>query len=179
MRISNRKKWRSNEPARLEPREWQATAEQPLPTRRRGEILPPGASRRGRLRTAASAIPAWLILGVIWWRAIVDQPDQLLLGAAIWAACSLFTVFWILLWVAWNRLLARRREARYGGRSGAPEGDVDYATDALGRPVEIPPRSSRPAAPHRCGRGWHQADRRCLRCGSISITDSSPWSGST
>jgi hypothetical protein len=120
VRISNRKERFSTQPTQLEPREWKATAEQPLPTRRRGEILPPGASRRGRLRTAASAIPAWLILGVIWWRAIVDQPDQLLLGAAIWAACSLFTVLWILLWVAWNRLLARRREARYGGALRRP-----------------------------------------------------------
>ena len=78
-------------PATLQPRSWEPTAEHPLPTRRHGQVLPPGASRRGRWGSAATAIPAWIILGVIWWRAIVEQPDQLAFGALIWAACALTT----------------------------------------------------------------------------------------
>ncbi|MFM9126670.1 MAG: hypothetical protein ACKOTA_03750 [Solirubrobacterales bacterium] len=125
------------EPIQLDPREWSPTEEQRLPTRRHGEILPPGASRRGRWRTAATSIPAWLIFGLIWWRAIVDQPDQLAVGALIWAGCAVFTALVIAGWVAWNRGLAHRRERRYGGRSGAPAGDIDYASDALGRQVVV------------------------------------------
>ena len=121
----------------LKPREWEPTPEKPLPTRRHGEILPPGASRRGRYSSALTAIPAWIIFGLIWWRAIVDQPDQLAIGALIWAACAVFTALVILFWVAWNRALAHRRERQYGGRSGAPEGDIDYQQDALGRTVSI------------------------------------------
>ena len=113
----------------------QLTEAHPLPTRRHGEILPPGASRRGRWSNAASAIPAWIILALIWWRAIVEQPDQLAVGALIWAGCAVFTTLVIVGWVAWNRALAHRRERRYGGRSGAPAGDIEYGTDALGRPV--------------------------------------------
>lgn len=124
-------------PTPLEPRAWEPGAGNSLPTRRHGEILPPGASRRGRFSTAASAIPAWVILGFIWWRAIVEQPDQLAVGALIWAGCVLFTALTILGWVAWNRGLAHRRERRYGGRSGAPDGDIPYEKDALGRPVVI------------------------------------------
>ena len=121
----------------LRPRDWQPTSEQRLPTRRRGEILPPGASRRGRFASAATAIPAWIILALIWWRAIVEQPDQLAIGAIIWGACAVFTALVIILWTAWNRSLAHRRERAYGGRSGAPEGEIDYGKDALGRPVSI------------------------------------------
>jgi hypothetical protein len=122
-------------PIGLTPREWSPSGHHPLPTRRGGEILPPGASRRGRWSNAASAIPAWIILGLIWWRAIVEQPDQLAVGALIWAGCAVFTLLVIVGWVAWNRALAHRRELRYGGRSGAPVGDIDYRTDALGRAV--------------------------------------------
>lgn len=121
----------------LKPRGWEPTAESPLPTRSNGEILPPGASRRGQYSSALTAIPAWVILGLIWWRAIVEQPDQLAIGALIWAGCALFTGLVIVLWTAWNRSLARRRERIYGGRSGAPEGDIPYENDALGRPVSI------------------------------------------
>ncbi len=121
----------------LEPRGWEPTAEQALPTRRKGEILPPGASRRGRWRTALTGIPAWVILGLIWWRAIVEQPDQLAVGALIWAACAVFTLSTVTGWVAWNRALARRRERQYGGRSGAPEDTLDYDKDALGREVVV------------------------------------------
>ena len=124
-------------PIELNPREWAPTDRQRLPTRRRGEILPPGASRRGRWRTAATSIPAWVIFGVIWWRAIVEQPDQLTIGALLWAGCAVFTALVIAGWVAWNRGLAHRRERRYGGRSGAPAGGTDYASDALGRPVLV------------------------------------------
>jgi len=35
-----------SEPVGLRPRPWEPSNEHPLPTRRRGEILPPGASRR-------------------------------------------------------------------------------------------------------------------------------------
>lgn len=124
-------------PHELKPREWEPTPEKPLPTRRHGEILPPGASRRSRYSSALTAIPAWIIFGLIWWRAIVEQPDQLTIGALIWAGCAAFTALVILFWVGWNRALAHRRERRYGGRSGAPEGDIDYRRDALGRPVYI------------------------------------------
>ena len=126
-----------SEPVGLRPRPWEPSDEHPLPTRRRGEILPPGASRRGRWRTAATSIPAWVIFGLIWWRAIVEQPDQLAIGALIWAGCAVFTALVIAGWVAWNRSLAHRRERRYGGRSGAPDGDLGYASDALGRQVVV------------------------------------------
>lgn len=121
----------------LIPRDWEPSADQPLPTRRHGEILPPGASRRGRYSSALTAIPAWIIFGLIWWRAIVEQPDQLAIGAIIWGGCAVFTSLVILGWVAWNRALAHRRVRKYGGRSGAPEGDIGYARDALGRAVSI------------------------------------------
>lgn len=127
----------SSEPVELEPSTWSPTEDQRLPTRRRGEILPPGASRRGRWRTALTGVPAWVILGLIWWRAIVEQPDQLAIGALIWAACAVFTFATVIGWVAWNRSLAHRRERQYGGRSGAPDGDIDYEKDALGRQVVI------------------------------------------
>lgn len=128
---------RSQGPVELEPREWEPTAEQALPTRRQGQILPPGASRRGRWRTAATSIPAWVILGLIWWRAIVEQPDQLEVGALLWAACAAFTLTSVVGWVAWNRALAKRRERQYGGRSGAPDAPFVYEKDALGRSVVI------------------------------------------
>lgn len=130
-------KARENDPIRLQPREWESSVEHQLPTRLHGQILPPGASRRGRWSTAATAIPAWVIFGLIWWRAIAEQPDQLAVGAIIWGACALLTAVVIIAWVAWNRGLAHRRERRYGGRSGAPEGEVAYDHDALGRQVVI------------------------------------------
>ncbi len=124
-------------PRKLSSRSWTPTAERPLPSRRHGQILPPGASRRGRWSTAATAIPAWVIFGLIWWRAIAEQSDQLAVGAIIWGACALLTAVVIIAWVAWNRGLAHRRERRYGGRSGAPEGKMAYDHDALGRQVLI------------------------------------------
>lgn len=124
-------------PRKLSSRSWTPTAERPLPSRRHGQILPPGASRRGRWSTAATAIPAWVIFGLIWWRAIAEQSDQLAVGAIIWGACALLTAVVIIAWVAWNRGLAHRRERRYGGRSGAPEGRIAYDHDALGRQVLI------------------------------------------
>lgn len=63
------------------------------------------------------------------------QPDQLAVGAIIWGACALLTAVVIIAWVAWNRGLAHRRERRYGGRSGAAAGEIEYGHDALGRPV--------------------------------------------
>ena len=126
---------RLSEPIELGRRDRQLSESDPLPTRRHGEILPPGASRRGRWSSAATAIPAWIILGLIWWRAIVEQPDQLAVGALIWGACAAFTALVIIGWVAWNRALAHRRERRYGGRSGAAAGNIEYEQDALGRPV--------------------------------------------
>lgn len=125
------------DPIALRRRDREVTETHPLPTRRCGEILPPGASRRGRWSTAATAIPAWVIFGLIWWRAIAEQPDQLAVGAIIWGACALLTAVVIIAWVAWNRGLAHRRERRYGGRSGAPEGKIAYGHDALGRQVVI------------------------------------------
>lgn len=128
---------RSKMPEELEPRALRPTTGRTLPTGRHGQILPPGASRRGRWRTAVTGIPAWLILGLIWWRAIVEQPDQLVVGALIWAACAVFTFTTVVGWVAWNRSLAHRRERKYGGRSGAPDGTIAYENDALGRRVVI------------------------------------------
>ncbi|MFZ9668922.1 MAG: hypothetical protein ACO3CR_03615 [Solirubrobacterales bacterium] len=78
-----------------------------------------------------------MVFGLIWWRAIVEQPDQLLVGASIWAACAVLTLIVTVSWVAWNRSLAHRRERRYGGRSGLPKVLLTYEEDALGRKVEI------------------------------------------
>lgn len=133
--MPDKRKATENDPIRVQPWEWESSPGHPLPTRRHGEILPPGASRRGRWSSAATAVPAWVILGLIWWRAIVEQPDQLAVGALIWAGCAVFTTLVIVGWVAWNRSLAHRRERRYGGRSGAAAGEIEYGHDALGRPV--------------------------------------------
>ena len=108
-----------------------------MPTPRERTLLPPGASRRPRWRAALTAIPAWMIFGYIWWRAIVDQPQQLLSGAIFWAACVAFTGAVIFAWVAWNRALARRRIAQFGGRKLRASGPIDFSTDALGQPVVI------------------------------------------
>lgn len=120
-----------------EPQGRRLAAEEASPGSRRDHRLPPGASRPGHWRTAAAGIPAWLVFGLIWWRAIVEQPDQLLVGASIWAACAVLTLIVTVSWVAWNRSLAHRRERRYGGRSGLPKVLLTYEEDALGRKVEI------------------------------------------
>ena len=78
-----------------------------------------------------------MIFGYIWWRAVVDQPQQLLSGAIFWVACVALTGVVILAWVAWNRSLARRRIAKFGGRKLRASGPIDFSTDALGQPVVI------------------------------------------
>ena len=123
------------EPRPLAPRA--AGSELVLPTPRRGEILPPGASRRPRWRSALTAIPAWLIFGYIWWRALVDEQQQLYSGAMLWATCVALTGVVILAWVAWNRALSRHRIAEFGGRKLRASGPIDFSTDALGRPVVV------------------------------------------
>lgn len=93
--------------------------------------------RPPRWKLVAWGIPAWAIVGFLWFMAIRNQPAGLVigLGAGIVALALAAGAIWA--WVAHNRSLARRREAVRGGRRGAPDVPLEVTTDARGRTVRI------------------------------------------
>lgn len=95
--------------------------------------------RPARWKLIAWGIPAWAIVGLVWFFAIEDQPAALVigLGAGIVALALAAGSIWA--WVAHNRALARRREAARGGRRGAPDVPLVFTEDARGRRVRIHP----------------------------------------
>ena len=83
----------------------------------------------------------WLAVIAVWYLGISqgldNLADSLLLILAIVAAVSAV----IFSWVFHNKHLARRREARYGGRKGAQDRPLVLEYDALGRKIELDPGS--------------------------------------
>lgn len=99
--------------------------------------IPPGMRRPPRWKLLAWGIPAWVIVGVVWYFAVTRQPDLLLIGLAIGVVGLGVFAGLIFGWVEHNRRLARRFEARRGGRRGAPDARVEVTHDARGHEVRI------------------------------------------
>jgi len=95
--------------------------------------------RPPRWKLIAWGLPAWAIVGVVWFLALQRQPRALVIGLAIGFVGLAAFAGAITAWVAHNRRLARRREAHRGGRRGAPVKEIVVTEDARGRPVRIAP----------------------------------------
>jgi len=103
-----------------------------------GEFEPELGEKSSRLKVLLWAVPAWAILVLLWWVAIRENPEQLVLSVALWVICVVFWSVVLTAWVAHNRNLAHRMEAKRGGRKGAPDVPLVIERDALGRNVEVP-----------------------------------------
>lgn len=93
--------------------------------------------RPPRWKLIAWGVPAWLVVALVWFLAIRDQPAALAIGLGVGLAALAIAAGAIWAWVAHNQALARRREASRGGRRGAPEVPLRVPTDARGRRVVI------------------------------------------
>jgi len=101
--------------------------------------------RPPRWKLLAWGLPAWALVGLVWFMAIDYQPATLVIGLGIGVGALALATGAIWAWVAHNQSLARRREAARGGRRGAPDVPLQITSDARGRAVRIVPtaRSAR------------------------------------
>ena len=114
-----------------------------LSTPRSGEILPPGASRRGVLWSALIGLPGWAIIVFVFWKALA-QPDQLLFSLALWLGCLLVVGLGTLAWSRYtHRARVEARKVRESGRDeNTPRNELFQTRDALGRMIEVDPGAS-------------------------------------
>jgi hypothetical protein len=104
--------------------------------------VPPGMRMTyPRWKVRLIGLFGWLAVIAVWYlgirQGLSNMADSLLLILAIVVAVSAV----IFSWVFHNKHLAHRREARYGGRKGAPDRPLVLEYDALGRKIELDPGS--------------------------------------
>jgi len=95
--------------------------------------------RPPRWKLLAWGVPAWALVGVVWFFALAYQPAALVIGLGIGIVALALAAGAIWAWVAHNQSLARRREAERGRRRGAPDVPINITADARGRAVRITP----------------------------------------
>jgi hypothetical protein len=93
-----------------------------------------GAGRR--LGHVAIGVVGWLALAALWaWQLEVYVPADWLGGVALIGVLLVGWTCFLLVWVAWSRGIYRRRHRRTEPLSRS----VDFAHDALGRRIAVPP----------------------------------------
>lgn len=109
-----------------------------LSTPRGGELLPPGASRRGVLWLALIGLPGWAIVVVVFWKALA-QPDQLIFSLVVWLAILIVVGLATLAWSRYTqRVRVRARKVRQSGRDETtPSWELLLTKDALGREIRM------------------------------------------
>jgi len=113
-----------------------------LSTPRGGELLPPGASRRGVLWLALIGLPGWAIVVVVFWKALA-QPDQLIFSLVVWLAILIVVGLATLAWSRYTELVrVRARKVRQSGRDETtPLWELLLTKDALGREIRMEPEA--------------------------------------